>query len=110
MADGLVRQVPRRRGARERQLLGWETMVQDHRSSDFRRVLKVLFAPVSDEPEAKPVSDHHGHSHLPPLPMHKVPLSPETLRILLKRLEKSSRLLPLSLRTFADKQVGYLFA
>lgn len=96
------------------QLLSWETMVQDQHSPAFRRVLKVLFAPVTDENEAsgskKADHHHHDHSHLPPLPMHEVALSPETLRIIVKRLDKSSRMLPPSLQTFTEKRVGYLFA
>lgn len=92
------------------QLLSWETMVQDEHSPTFRRVLKVLFAPADNDASSTCAADHHKQHHHPPLPMHQVALSPETLRIIIKRLEKSSKVLPPSLQMFTDKRVGYLYA
>lgn len=100
------------------QLLSWETLVRHQGSDAFRRVLKVVFAPTSDAAHDVKKSAclsghdhaHHKHDHTPALPTHEVSLAPETLRMIVKRLEASSRLLPPSLRSFSQMQVGYLFA
>ncbi|RLN50680.1 hypothetical protein BBJ28_00003080 [Nothophytophthora sp. Chile5] len=84
------------------QLLSWETMLQSHSTSKFRRVLKVLYAPLQvAQPQPATVAN---------LPSREVVLPPAMCLAIAQRLETSSKLLPPSLREFNRLQVGYLFA
>ncbi|RLN82051.1 hypothetical protein BBJ28_00018112 [Nothophytophthora sp. Chile5] len=86
------------------QLLSWETMLKSHNASKFRRVLKVLYAPLrAAQPQSQPAT-------VASLPSHEVVLPPAMCVAIAQRLEASSKLLPPSLREFNRLQVGYLFA
>ncbi|GMF11416.1 unnamed protein product [Phytophthora lilii] len=81
------------------QLLSWETMIRQKESTKFRRVLKVLYGRRQPAPAIPNL-----------LPSHTVTLPPAMCSAITQRLEISSTLLPLSLRSFNRMRVGYLFA
>ncbi|KAG6611152.1 Ubiquitin-conjugating enzyme E2-binding protein [Phytophthora cinnamomi] len=81
------------------QLLSWETMIKQKDASKFRRVLKVLYGPRQPMPAIPGL-----------LPSHEVTLPPAMCLSIAQRLQRSSTLLPSSLRTFNRMNVGYLFA
>ncbi|KAL3658387.1 hypothetical protein V7S43_016767 [Phytophthora oleae] len=81
------------------QLLSWETMIKLQGENKFRRVLKVLYGPQQPMPAIPGL-----------LPSQVVSLPPAMCSAIAQRLELSSRLLPVSLRTFNRMNMGYLFA
>ncbi|GAB9473434.1 E3 ubiquitin-protein ligase e3d [Globisporangium polare] len=85
------------------QLLSWETLVKDKRSPEFRRVLKVLFAPALEQ------SGPSGSLQFA-APAQDLVFAPAICETIAFRLKESSRLLPLSLRRFNKMDVGYLYA
>lgn len=81
------------------QLLSWETMIKQQGKDKFRRVLKVLYGPKQPLPAIPGL-----------LPSEEVSLPSTMCSAIAQRLELSSRLLPVSLRTFNGMNMGYLFA
>ncbi|KAK1943644.1 hypothetical protein P3T76_005040 [Phytophthora citrophthora] len=81
------------------QLLSWETMIKRQGEDKFRRVLKVLYGPKQPMPAIPGL-----------LPSEEVSLPPTMCSAIAQRLELSTRLLPVSLRTFNRMNMGYLFA
>uniref|UniRef100_M4BUQ2 HECT-type E3 ubiquitin transferase E3D n=1 Tax=Hyaloperonospora arabidopsidis (strain Emoy2) TaxID=559515 RepID=M4BUQ2_HYAAE len=80
------------------QLLSWETMIKQHGSNKFRRVLKVLYGGRQSTSTIQEL-----------LPVHTVLLPPTMCLTIADRLQASSKLLPSSLRTFNRMNVGYLY-
>lgn len=87
------------------QLLSWETLAKDNRSSEFRRVLKVLYAPAHQEQSSGP-----GLLLPLTLPAQDLVFAPAICEAIASRLKRSSTLLPVSLRRFNKMDVGYLYA
>ncbi|TYZ62701.1 hypothetical protein PybrP1_012286 [[Pythium] brassicae (nom. inval.)] len=86
------------------QLLSWETTVKaPPHVSEFRRVLKVLYAPDASSTRAQ------DSLAVAPATQDLI-FSPAICAAVASRLETSTKLLPASLRAFNKMAVGYLFA
>lgn len=107
-SDGVFRFTLRtpEHAALQLQLFSWETLVKDNRSRhEFRRVLKVLYAPAQAQ------AQQSGSSSLPfAAPAQDLVFAPTICEAIASRLKESSTLLPVSLRRFNTMDVGYLYA
>ncbi|KAL7999987.1 putative ubiquitin-conjugating enzyme E2-binding protein [Plasmopara halstedii] len=76
------------------QLLSWNTLIKHRHVPTFRRVLKVLYK------HDQVLSDHAYEIHL----------STNMYATIVQRLQVSTTLLPVSLQTFNQMSIGYLYA